>query len=246
MSNEIPRRYLIVNADDFGMGRGVNDGIIKSHEHGIVTSASLMVRWPAAVEAAAYARQHPKLSVGLHIDLCEWAFVNETWQPVYEVVPTDSAPAVAEEVGRQLEAFRRLMGCHPTHLDSHQHVHRTEPVLSVMQNEARKLGVVLRSYCPDVRYCGEFYGQSDKGCQYPEGISVRGLEKILRNLPAGTTELACHPGFAQGLESAYREERGLEIETLCNPRIRSAIGEEAIVLRSFSDGSKHGAFDPRQ
>ena len=48
MNNQILRRYLIVNADDFGMGRGVNDGIIKSHEHGIVTSASLMVRWRAA------------------------------------------------------------------------------------------------------------------------------------------------------------------------------------------------------
>jgi len=38
------RRYLIVNADDFGQSPGVNRGIIQAHEHGIVTSASLMVR----------------------------------------------------------------------------------------------------------------------------------------------------------------------------------------------------------
>ena len=37
-------RYLIVNADDFGLSEGVNRGIVRAHEGGIVTSASLMVR----------------------------------------------------------------------------------------------------------------------------------------------------------------------------------------------------------
>ena len=61
-------RYLIVNADDFGQSDGVNRGIVRAHEGGIVTSASLMVRWPAAEEAAACARTHLRLSVGLHLD----------------------------------------------------------------------------------------------------------------------------------------------------------------------------------
>ena len=54
---------LIVNADDFGCSRGVNRGIIEAHEHGIVTSASLMVNRPAASEAAEYGREHPELGV---------------------------------------------------------------------------------------------------------------------------------------------------------------------------------------
>ncbi len=45
------RRFLIVNADDFGQSPGINHGIIKAFEKGIVTSASLMVRFPAAIEA---------------------------------------------------------------------------------------------------------------------------------------------------------------------------------------------------
>jgi hypothetical protein len=61
---------LIVNADDFGLSGGVNAGIMAAHEHGIVTSASLMVRWPAA----RYAAGHPRMSLGLHLDLGEWAF----------------------------------------------------------------------------------------------------------------------------------------------------------------------------
>jgi hypothetical protein len=42
---------------------------VEAHEHGIVTSARLMVRWPAAVKVAAYARRRRDLTVALHIDL---------------------------------------------------------------------------------------------------------------------------------------------------------------------------------
>ena len=34
---------LIVNADDYGMTKGVNLGIIEAHKNGIVTSTTLMV-----------------------------------------------------------------------------------------------------------------------------------------------------------------------------------------------------------
>src|ERR671914_186803 len=95
------RTFLIVNADDFGQSRGINRGVIDAHRHGIVTSASLMVRWPAALEAAAYARAHPELSVGLHLDLGEWIFRGDRWEAVYEVVPSSDHEKVADEVARQ-------------------------------------------------------------------------------------------------------------------------------------------------
>jgi len=235
MNNRSSERRLIVNADDFGLSPGVNRGIIKAHEEGIVTSASLMVRWPAAAEAAAAAGEHPQLSIGLHIDLCEWTFANDAWRPVYEVVSPQDAAAVAEEVGRQLESFRRLMDRNPTHLDSHQHVHRREPARSIVVRQAQKLGVVLRSYDTKVRYCGDFYGQSDKGHPYPEGVSVEALLKILHHLPAGFTELGCHPGSEADVNSAYRDERVVEFQSLCDPRVRAAIVAERIVLCSFAE-----------
>jgi predicted glycoside hydrolase/deacetylase ChbG (UPF0249 family) len=64
------KRCLIITADDFGRSPGVNRGIIAASEGGIVTSASLMVRWPAAA-GAAYARERPDLALGLHFDLGE-------------------------------------------------------------------------------------------------------------------------------------------------------------------------------
>src|SRR5262245_44565211 len=82
-------RYLIVNADDFVQSEGINRGIIDAFENGIVTSVSLMARWRAAASAAAYARAHPNLSVGLHVDLGEWVYREGEWQLLYEVVETN-------------------------------------------------------------------------------------------------------------------------------------------------------------
>src|SRR5262245_46156877 len=205
-------RFLIGNADDFGQSPGVNRGVPRAHDRGIVTSASLMVRWPAAAEAAALARGRPGLSVGLHVDLGEWAYRGGRWVAVYEVTPADDATAVAAEVARQLDAFRRLLGRDPTHLDSHQHVHRAEPLRAVLTGLAGELGVPLRHFCPAVRYHGGFYGQTGKGEPFHQAIRAEALLAAVADLPPGVTELACHPGEGDDVESVYRRERALEVE----------------------------------
>lgn len=229
------KRHLIVNADDFGLSEGVNRGIIRAHEQGIVTSASLMVRGPAAAEAARYALQHPRLSVGLHLDLAEWVYRNDEWVPRYQVVPPDDQAAVAGEVVRQLAAFSRLLGRPPTHIDSHQHVHRNEPARSVVGQAAQQLSVPLRSFTPRVEYCGDFYGQTGEGDPYPEGISLEGLLKTIRNVPTGITELGCHPGDDEHLDSVYRLERMQEVTVLCHPQVRAALESNDVALCSFTD-----------
>jgi predicted glycoside hydrolase/deacetylase ChbG (UPF0249 family) len=228
-----PGRFLIVNADDFGQTPGINHGVIRAHRSGIVTSASLMVRGSGAKEAAAYARGQPELSVGLHFDCGEWAYRDEGWTPVYEVVATEDRSAVFEEAGRQLTAFRDLMGCDPTHIDSHQHVHRYEPVRGVLGSMARSLGVPLRLFSPIVRYCGDFYGQSGRGFPLPHAITIEILVDIVTRLPQGLTELGCHPGEGADVDSMYGGEREREVAVLCDPRLREAVLREGILLCSF-------------
>ena len=229
------QKRLIVNADDFGLSEGVNRGIALSHERGILTSASLMVRQSGAQDAAQYARQHPRLGVGLHIDLGEWDYREGAWKAIYQVVPLDDRVAIEAEIRRQLDEFRRLMNDNPTHVDSHQHVHGSGLVRSVAAELAAELGVPLRNVMPDVRYCGDFYGQSGKGELHPECIGVDALLGILRALPPGVTELACHPGDDAALPSSYRQERMIEVATLCDPIVKAAIVELNLGLCSFRD-----------
>ena len=225
-------RHLIVNADDFGLSTGTNAGIIEAHARGIVTSTSLMVRQAAACEATEYARKNPALGFGLHVDLGEWTMRDGEWVQTYEVVPQDDAEAVAREVRRQLDEFRRLMRREPTHLDSHQHIHRHEPARSAVLALAEPLRIPVRDCSPAIAYCGDFYGQGHKCAPFPEGISVGNLIAIFDRLPPGVSELGCHPGADAQLESAYRLERLAEVETLCDPRIRAALAERGIVLTS--------------
>jgi len=227
------KHYLIVNADDFGQSHSVNWGIIEAHERGIVTSASLMVRWPAAAEAAVYSRQHPNLSLGLHVDFGEWAYRGDDWVSLYQVVPINDTTAVADEVSRQLTTFRRLVGKDPTHIDSHQHVHLWEPLRTVLTEVARDLTVPLRHCSAEVRYRGDFYGQTAEGIPFPDAISVDGLIKILETLPPGCTELGCHPGLGNDLDTMYCSERAEEVKVLCDPRVRTSIVAMGIELRSF-------------
>jgi predicted glycoside hydrolase/deacetylase ChbG (UPF0249 family) len=228
------KRYLIVNADDFGRSPSVNRGVIEAHRAGIVTSASLMVRWPAAAEAAAYAREHPNLALGLHFDLGEWIYRGGTWLPAYEVVPADDSTVVMEEAALQLAAFRRLLGRDPTHVDSHQHVHLREPVRSVLIEIAGELAVPLRHHNPKIRYCGDFYGQTGEGQPLPESISADALIKIFAALRPGVTELACHPGLDDEFQSTYRSERVEELKVLCDPRVRATVAVKQIELCSFT------------
>jgi predicted glycoside hydrolase/deacetylase ChbG (UPF0249 family) len=228
-------RLLIVNADDFGLSRGVNAGVIEAHENGIVTSASLMVRMTAAEEAVAYARDDGSMSLGLHVDLGEWSLRDYEWVPIYEVVPLEDHEAVAAEVRRQLESFRRLTGKDPTHLDSHQHVHDDDVPATVVRELAGELGVPLRNHDPRVRYCGDLYGRAPGGETVANAISVENLIEIVKGLPEGITELGCHPGEGADIESEYRDEREAEVRVLCDPRVRETIESEGVALCTFSD-----------
>jgi chitin disaccharide deacetylase len=227
-------RALIVNADDFGYTPGVNRGVVEAHERGIVTSASLMVDQPAAGEAAAYARSHPELSVGLHLELQRWRTPRVPWRGRAGEERRLQGQAAAD-LRRQLERFRDLVGSDPTHIDSHQHRHRQHSLRPLFIELADGLGVPLRQFDSRVRFCGDFYGQLDRGRSNLLAIEPSGLVEILEELPAGVTELCSHPGYAEDLKTSYRLERAREVATLCDASVREAIDSLGIKLITFRD-----------
>jgi predicted glycoside hydrolase/deacetylase ChbG (UPF0249 family) len=204
---------LVVNADDLGLSEGVDAGIVAAHERGIVTGASLMVRRPASAAAPEIAARHPSLSIGLHLEI--------------------AGDAAESECRSQLAAFRNLLGRDPTHIDSHHHVHMSEPVASIAREISAELDVPLRAQ--QIRYEGGFFGRTEDGRPWPEGISVGRLVEIIEALPGGWTELGCHPGIGVRAESSYGAEREQELRALCDPRVRAALESRGIELRGFSE-----------
>jgi len=208
-------RHLIVNADDLGLSPAVNEGIFAAHRDGIVTSASLMVlrdAAPAAVEALA---RHPNLAVGLHLD-------RRSSFPGH-MPGKGRTPEV--ECRKQLECFRALLGREPTHLDSHKHVHETDPAFGAAAEAlAAELGVPLRNR--GIRYERRFYGR--------DGISPTHLIALIEALPPGWTEIGCHPAVGPVPISSYDVERQIELATLRDPSVKILLNVSDVRLCSFA------------
>jgi predicted glycoside hydrolase/deacetylase ChbG (UPF0249 family)/glycosyltransferase involved in cell wall biosynthesis len=229
------QRLLIVNADEFGRSSGINRGIIEAHRQGIVTSASVMVRRPGAAEAAALSREHPGLSVGLQLDLCEWERRDGEWLLVESVVPLDDGDQVAEEILYQLAAFRALFSRDPTHIDSHQDVHRADPTRSLLLTVARKLGVPLRHFASEITVRWAFGDRGADGRTLAANVSATRLRRLLVELPPGCTELVCRPAVGSAGDGAWGRERERELEALCDPTVRRDIEERGIRRVSFHE-----------
>ena len=83
-----------------------------------------------------------------------------------------------------------------------------------------------------VRTADYFCGIAQTGALTREGI-----EKLLENLPDGTTELMCHPGYVdeelQKTGTRLQESRQTELEILTDGRIRKLVATHAIRLISY-------------
>jgi predicted glycoside hydrolase/deacetylase ChbG (UPF0249 family) len=225
---------LVVNADDLGLCPEVDAGIVRAHEEGIVTSASLMVDGASAADAVAAAAEHPRLGLGLHLDLGEWVLEAGEWRERRRVADTGDPVSVAGALERQLARFRALTGRDPDHLDSHQHVHRTEPVRSILGVRARELRLPLRHH-GRVRYRGDFHGRGGDGAPLPEAITADALAALVEGLGDGASELCCHPATAPPPGEAYGVERVRELEALCDPRVRVAVARSGVRLCTFDE-----------
>jgi len=227
VTREDGRKFVIFNADDFGYGRGINRGIIDAHQRGVVTSATLMVNAPFTAEAVALAREHPRLAVGLHINFTDEA---------KRLIDLDDANACRAELWRQYWLFMELIRAKPTHLDSHQHVHRHFMRRSLFEELAEAEDLPLRDRAP-VTFKGGFYGQWVYGEFEPERVSFEALEGILRReIGDGIYEMSCHPGYYDSdLEAVYHGEREHELRTLLDPRVPALLRELGIDLISYRE-----------
>ncbi|HEX3569662.1 MAG TPA: ChbG/HpnK family deacetylase [Acidobacteriaceae bacterium] len=150
---------LIINADDFGLTRGINRAVGELHSAGVLTSATLMAGGPAFDDAVEVVRAHPTLGVGCHIVLTDGVPVSPP-----ESIPTlmahdrrtfrlrltrflealitrrISSEDIAREALAQIEKLRRA-GIRVTHLDTHKHTHLFPMVYRPLLEVAERTGI---------------------------------------------------------------------------------------------------------
>ena len=149
------RKLLIVNADDFGLSRGQNYGIVDACRNGVVTSTTALVNGAAIDHAVDVRRLVPELGVGLHFTLTLGKPVGRLpsltrdgvlgkwlWdQAEAGTLPLDE---IADELECQYTRFVALFGAPPTHIDSHHHVHMLADLFPLVADFASRKGVPMR------------------------------------------------------------------------------------------------------
>ncbi len=129
-------KYLIINADDFGMCHAANAATFDLFEKGGITSATVMTLCGWAPEAISYAKNHPEFAVGIHLTFTsEWR--KYRWRPLSKgnnesLCDSDGymfmgceefeKNAKEEEVEKEIRAqidFAKNLGLNPSHLDNH-------------------------------------------------------------------------------------------------------------------------------
>jgi chitin disaccharide deacetylase len=289
---------LIVNADDFGMSRGITDAVMQAHRCGALTSASLTANMPAAGYAVACSAKMPALGVGVHLNICQGRPIlppseipslvdrNGNFHSPAALIPNLWRFGVSEdEIEAEFRAQIRWLkdrGINPTHADSHHHMHiypaAVRPFARALATEgiqcARtprcsvwpKNGAHRGSFRNSVgdphkgSFARRVLAQAYRGAlqrvvfrelRMPEsriffrssgGRSRAALGKrwtaAIANLPAGTFELACHPGiFERGFSETdpIHSQREEELRWLTGEEWLDVVKQSGVCLISYRD-----------
>jgi predicted glycoside hydrolase/deacetylase ChbG (UPF0249 family) len=269
---------LIINADDFGISRGVNIGIIEAAVAEVVTSASMIVNLPGFADALDRAQSCPTLSLGLHLNftvgrpLTGAPSLTRRSTGEFYALPvlvaraslglldaSDIARECLAQIDRMIEA-----GFPPTHLDSHRHVHAHPAISAAVTKAAASKGVFqVRVPCEPLAVnardwratlkkvglliCARLSGRAPAAdrANHFVGVSLQGgrsfaarLFALIPRLPAGTTELMTHPGYADSSlaeHDSYTLGRETELRVLCSREFRELLVRCGVTLTSFGD-----------
>jgi len=161
-------KRVIINADDFGLIQGVNEGIIRAYREGVLSSATLMANAPGFEHAVELAGQNKDLGVGVHLNILRGKPLSES-RHVASLMTKEGmfCPSVYRlyrrlklrridlgEVEKELRAqIEKVMnaGIVPSHLDSEKHSHMIGPLFTVVLKLAKDYRIskirFIREFC---------------------------------------------------------------------------------------------------
>ncbi|OAT79410.1 carbohydrate deacetylase [Desulfotomaculum copahuensis] len=248
---------LIINADDLGYTPGVNRGIVRALQAGVVTSTSLMLNQAGTDDALTLLRRGLVPAAGVHLCLT-------VGRPLS---PPESVPSLVDESGRfksrqalgqetpALDDVRREFyaqvkraleeGIKVTHLDTHHHMHALPVVLEALIEVAGACRLPVRSIDEQTRarlkaagvpspdyFCGGWFADAVSAVSLQRFISG-GLRRGVRSM-----ELMTHPGEADELLlriSSYSRGREKELALLCAPAFKQWLAGQDVQLAGFAD-----------
>ena len=249
--------YLIIRTDDAGMSHSVNMGLKRLIESGLPVSVSVMFPTPWYQETVELLKQHPAVSVGIHLTLnSEWK--NYRWGPV---LGKTAVPTLVDEEGYFFSTAETL--------------HRKNPNLKEVENELRAqieralrsglkidyvdyhMGTVVRY--PEFQEITErlahehnlgmstYFGEPSHDPQYsaPPAEKTDSLVAMINRLAPGLNMVVTHVGIdneelgalldmnTDGPLPEMSKNRQGELDALTSQRFRDAIRARNVKLMTY-------------
>ena len=227
---------VIFNADDLGLTRGVNQGILNCYKKGAINSASLLTNTPYFDETVLLIKENKLHNIGLHFNLTEFKPLFSTLKTLVDQdgnfyrncsnIKTIDLHEVALELTAQYQKAIDA-GVTITHFDSHHHVHMSKLLGKTFLQMSNKYHIPLRKVTNTYRNPfkrlqhywlykeAHFYTQNFTAAFYDNNATAETLNTIIKNAN-GSIEIMCHPGYADAENGEYNLQRLDEIKVLCS------------------------------
>lgn len=233
------RKIIIINCDDFGLSRGVNDAVLEGFKNNFISSATIMVNQDYSEEALQiWKKNNTLMNIGLHFCLDMGKPLSKNWKdylskegkfkrPHRESLHLVPESLIEEELRAQIKKAESL-GEKLTHIDSHHHVHMVHKnVNNVVVRVAKELSLPIRN---DDNLIDSFYDTGVTRENLFNELDTFNLERY--------KDLMCHISNEDSElkeKSSYYEKRIDEKEILKTEINIKALDKRNIKLGSYRD-----------
>lgn len=170
---------IIINADDLGKNKEMNDAISTCLHRGLITSSTIMAGGDNFDEGVAIALSHPECSFGVHLSLDEYHSItsNEKLKQIgvidengdfvrhafthFRPYTQAVLDAVYEEWRAQIQKVKDA-GIMVSHLDSHHHIHMYKPLFPVFVRLLQEYGIKKARSCGRKSFTMLFQDMNEK------------------------------------------------------------------------------------
>lgn len=256
----IKNKFLVINADDFGLTKGISEGIMDGYENGCITSTSMIVNFSSAQYAANLFQKCDGLGIGLHFNvtkgkpICDSVkvsslldengeFHSSSWY-FNELNRVDEDELILE-LDAQYQRFVELLNRQPDHFDIHH-------VYDFYNNYPKFYQYVLNLFNVPIRmdvFPNDF--NRTKICKIDtmmdEQVDIDRIGKFInKTVDKNLYELPLHPGYVDdeliNLSSmTYAREKDLEF--VKDKSLKDKLEEYGIELIDFKTMKEKGYYD---
>ena len=227
---------IIINADDYGMHKDINDGIIKAYNDGVLTSTTVMMNYCDESELLRLRKEAKGIGIGIHFTLTQgFPLTDVSFKRIdgkFDRVKLYNGEFCDQEIKNELRSQLNKMfafGVIPTHIDSHHHIHLRPRILKIIETLAKEHNLLIRDHNKQIKFIGSFYHKN---------VTYQHLKEILSINVNQTIEVMCHPGFAGASlfkETSYNGFRAAELSILISDEIKNMFNTLGYVKGTYLD-----------